>query len=488
MTGAAESLQTRLHSNAAVIVIALIFCCTIPAAAQYNAGAAGAATTGNSNAGQTSQLAGSVPSGPATNEVLQLTLRDAVTQALKYNLGSIESGENTQLARGERLIALSQLLPQINAGASETVQKLGVATLGIEKVLPTLPAVIGPFAYSSVQASISQTLFSYESIQRFRSARTAEDAAKLSYQDILDAVTLIVGNAYLQVIADSSHVESQEAQVRIAQALYDQAVDQLQAGTAPKIDVTRTEVQLHTEQYNLSVARNNFAIAKLALGRAIGLPLGQQFELADKLPYADIDLPSVDEALRMAYQSRSDFRAALKAQKAAAQALAAAKGERYPVVAANGYYGDVGQTFGHSNGVFEFQGGVSVPVFTGGHIKGEITQAEAMLRQRKAETENLRGQVDYDIRSTFLNLNAAKEQVDVATRNVALANENLARSKDRFTSGVTDSVEVVQAEQSLASANDQYIDSLYSHNLSKLTLARALGVARTNYQQYLGGK
>jgi outer membrane protein TolC len=111
-----------------------------------------------------------------------------------------------------------------------------------------------------------------------------------------------------------------------------------------------------------------------------------------------------------------------------------------------------------------------------------------MLRQRKAETENLRGQVDYDIRSTFLNLNAAKEQVDVATRNVALANENLARSKDRFTSGVTDSVEVVQAEQSLASANDQYIDSLYSHNLSKLTLARALGVARTNYRQYLGGK
>ena len=109
-------------------------------------------------------------------------------------------------------------------------------------------------------------------------------------------------------------------------------------------------------------------------------------------------------------------------------------------------------------------------------------------RQRKAESENLRGQVDYDVRSAYLNLMAAKEQVDVATRNVALANENLARSKDRFTSGVTDSVEVVQAEQSLASANDQYIASLYSHNFAKLSLARALGVARTNYRQYLGGK
>lgn len=487
MIRVAQSVPSWFHSKAAMLAIAMILCWAIPVAAQYSVGAGGAATTASSAPGQTTQLTGSVPSGPATNEVLRLTLRDAVTQALKYNLGSIESGENTQLARGQRLIALSQLLPQINAGVSETVQQLSLATLGIKNI-PGVPPIIGPFAYSLVQANVSATLFSYESIQRFRSAQTAEQAAKLSYQDILDVVTLIVGNAYLQVIADSSHVEAQEAQVRIAKALYDQAVDQLQAGTAPKIDVTRTEVQLHTEEYNLSVARNNFAIAKLALGRAIGLPLGQQFELADELPYSNINPPSLDEALRMAYQSRSDFRAALDSQKAAAQALAAAKGERYPVVAVNGNYGDVGETFGHSHGVFEFQGGVSVPVFTGGHIKGDIIQAEAALRQRKAESENLRGQVDYDVRSTFLNLNAAKEQVDVATRNVALANENLARSKDRFTSGVTDSVEVVQAEQSLASANDQYIASLYSHNFAKLSLARALGVARTNYQQYLGGK
>ena len=487
MTGVTQFVLTRFHSKAAVLAIALILCWAIPAAAQYSAGGGGAGTAQSSAVGQTTQLTGSVPSGPATNEVLRLTLRDAVTQALKYNLGSIESGENTQIARGERLVALSQLLPQISAGVSETAQQLSLATLGIKNI-PNVPPVIGPFAYSLVQANVSSTLFSYESIQRFRSAQTAEQAAKLSYQDILDVVTLIVGNAYLQVIADNSHVEAQEAQVRIAKVLYDQAVDQLRAGTVPKIDVTRTEVQLHTEEYNLSVARNDFAIAKLVLARAIGLPLGQQFELADKLPYSDINPPSLDDALRMAYQSRSDFLAGLDSQKAAAQSLAAAKGERYPVVAVNGNYGDVGETFGHSHGVFEFQGGVSVPVFTGGHIKGDITQAEATLRQRKAESENLRGQVDYDVRSAFLNLNAAKEQVDVATRNVALANENLARSKDRFTSGVTDSVEVVQAEQSLASANDQYIASLYSHNFAKLSLARALGVARTNYQQYLGGK
>ncbi len=273
-----------------------------------------------------------------------------------------------------------------------------------------------------------------------------------------------------------------------ARALYDRAVDQVQAGTAPRIDATRTEVQLHTEEYNLSIARNNFAVAKLALGRAIGLPLGQQFELADTFPCSDITPLSVDDALQVAFKSRSDFRSALDSQKAAAQTLSAAKGERYPVVAVNGDYGDIGPTFGHSHGDFTFQAGIRVPLFTGGRIKGDITQAEAELRQRKAETENLRGQIDYDVRTAFLNLNAAKEQVVVAKQNVELANESLARSKDRFTSGVTDSVEVVQAEQALASANDQYITSLYNHNFSKLSLARALGVARTNYEQYLGAK
>jgi outer membrane protein TolC len=438
---------------------------------------------------QNTPVTGSVPSGLASDQVLQLTLRDAVNMALRYNLGAIESGQNAQIARGQRLLALSNLLPQVSAGASENVQQVNLGTVGLSGLnVSGIPTVVGPFSYSSVDGSVSQTLFSFESIQRFRSARTAEQAAQLSYQDILDVVTLTVGNAYLQIIEADSRIKAQEAQVQNARALYDRAVDQVQAGTVPRIEATRTEVQLHTEEYNLSIARNNFQVAKLALGRAIGLPLGQQFELADALPYSDISPLSVDEALQIAYKSRSDFRSALASQKAAAQTLSATKGERYPVVAVNGDYGDLGPTFGHSHGEFTFQAGIRIPLFTGGRIKGDITQAEAELRQRKAEGENIRGRIDYDVRTAFLNLNAAKEQVEVATQNVELANESLARSKDRFTSGVTDSVEVVQAEQALASANDQFITSLYNHNFSKLSLARALGVARTNYEQYLGAK
>ena len=438
------------------------------------------------NPGLSSAVLGSVPSGPATNEVLKLTLRDAINMALRYNLGEIESSENVRAARGQRLQALSLLLPQVNAGVSENVEQISLSTIGL--TVPGIPTVVGPFSFSTAQASASQTLFSFESIQRFRAARTAEQAARLSYNDTLDVITLTVGNAYLEVIEADSRIEAAEAQVRNAQAVYDQAVEDLQAGTSPKIDVTRSGVQLHTEQYNLVIARNNFQIAKLNLSRAIGLPLGQQFEIAEQLPYADLEPPSVDDALKTAYNSRSDFRAARDSMVAAQKELSAVRGERYPVVAVNGDYGVQGPTFGRSHGVFSFAAGVNMPLFTGGRIKGEETAAEATLRQRKAEAENLRGQIDYDVRTAFLNLQAAKEQLAVAKQNVNLANENLDRSKERFSAGVTDSVEVVQAQQSLASANDQYITSLYAHNLAKLELARALGVARSNYSQYLASR
>jgi outer membrane protein TolC len=487
--------RSRLPWPTAVPVCLLVIGMAISAGAQTTA-SYGFSRGSGSNLGVpviSSPILGSVPSGPAKDEVLQLTFRDAINLALRYNLGSIERGEDTRITRGQRLLAMSALLPQVRAGVTEGFERSSPALLRYFSELdlqnfPKIAKSIGPYSSSKTGASLSQTLFSLPSIERFRAARSVDQAAQLSYQDVLDVVTLVAGNAYLRVIEFSSRIEAAQAQVRNAQALYNQAADELQAGTAPRIDVTRTEVQLHIEQYNLSVARNDFAIAKLTLGRVIGLPRGQAFEIADQLPYAEIEPPSVEAALKTAYHSRSDLQAAIRVMKGAEQTLSAARGERYPVLAANGSYTELATTFAHLHPTFGVEAGVSIPVFTGGQIKGDITQAEAALRQRKAEAENIRGQIDYDVRTALLNLSAAREQVDVTRRNVDLANENLDRSRDRFTSGVTDSVEVVQAEQSLASANDQFITSVYDHNLAKLALARALGVAHTSYNQYLGGR
>jgi outer membrane protein TolC len=431
-------------------------------------------------------VTGSVPSGSATNNTLKLTLRDAINMAIRYNLGQIESQENLRAVRGQRLQALSVLLPQVSAGITENVEQTTTAPLGIKS--PVIPGVVGPFSYSTAEISASQVILSVESIQRLRAARSVEQAADLSYRDTLDVITLTVANAYLQVIESASRIQAAEAQVRNAQAIYDQAVGDLRAGTSAKIDVTRSSVQLHTEQYNLSVARYNFEIVKLRLGRAIGLPLGQPFELAESLPYSDLEPPSLEDALRDAYRSRNDLGAAIASAEAAQKQVSGFRGERYPSLALAGDYGVQGATFGHSHGIFGFQAGIRVPVFTGGRIKGEVETAEAALQQRKAEVENLRGQIDFDVRAAYLALRAATEQVTVAKQSVDLANEDLGRSKERFSAGVADSVELVQAQQALAIANDQYIVGLYAHNLAKLQLARAMGVARSSYSRYLSTK
>jgi outer membrane protein TolC len=159
---------------------------------------------------------GSVPSGPAVSEVLRLTLNEAISRAMRYNLGVIESDENTRSARGQRLVALSNLLPQVSAGINENVDQVNFTALGLGAIkIPGIPKVAGPFSYSTASANLSQTLFSYESIQRFRAARTAEQAAQLSYKDTLDVITLTVGNAYLQVIEARSRIEAEKARTAI---------------------------------------------------------------------------------------------------------------------------------------------------------------------------------------------------------------------------------------------------------------------------------
>jgi outer membrane protein TolC len=433
-----------------------------------------------------SQISGSVAAGAVTPEVRRLTLRDAVEMALRYNLGAIESEEAARTAKGQRVQALSALLPQVGLGASYNNAQVTSASLGFSStpILP-VPSVIGPFHYSTIALSASQTVFSLESIRRFQGTQTAEQVAQLTSDDILDLITLAVGNGYLLIIDASSRIDAADAEVRNAQALYDQAVAALAAGTSPKIDVTRTSVQLHTDQFNLTVARNTLAIAKLNLARVIGLPLGQAYELVDRLPYADLDPQSVDDALQTATDSRADFRAAQRAVDTAQYQLGAAHAQRYPTAAVSGDVGWQGVTLGTARNIFSIQARVTMPVFTSGRIESEATQAEAALQQRQAERDNLRGQIEYDVRTALLNLEAAKEQVGVARETVALANENLARSQERFAAGVTDSVEVVQAQQSLSRANDQYISGTYSHNLAKLQLARAIGVARTSYDKYV---
>lgn len=435
---------------------------------------------------------GSVPPNPQpTGTVLPLSFKDAIDRGLQNNLGVLLQSDNTVAARGQKWNELSSLLPNIEAGISENVAQVNFATLGFRFSGPAfagVPTVVGPFGYFDSRFFLTQNIFSWKDIQRVRGAYSNEKAAHYNYKDARDLVVLAVGNTYLQALAGEARVDTTLAQVQTAQALYDKSSDQQNAGVSPAIDTLRSKVELQSRQQQLIVARNDFAKEKLALARAIGLPPGQEFNLADKAPYEPITVLSIEESLKRAYMSRSDYQAAQQQVRAAQLFRNAATAEYYPTVDVAANYGDSGITIVNSHGVFQVSGTLRIPVFQGNKVHADVLQAEAQLRQSEQQLANLRGQIDYDVRTALLDLNAAADQVEVARSSVDLANETLTQARDRFAAGVTDNLEVIQAQESVASANENYISSLYAHNLAKVELARAIGYAEEGVRQYLKSK
>jgi len=434
---------------------------------------------------QQNGFTGGVPSGPATNDVLQISFLDAINRGLKQNLGLLLSGDNTLAARGARWKELSSLLPNFDAKGQEVSQQISLAEFGFR--LPGLPRVVGPFNYLDLRAFLSQSVFNWNYIQKERAATQSLKAAEYTYKDARELVVLVVGNAYLEAIASAARVEATEAQVYTAQTLYKRSQDQLKAGVSPAIDALRSQVELQSRQQQLIVARNDLEKQKLVVSRVIGLPLGQQFVLTDKAPYQDYTPPSIDECLKRAYASRADYQASLAQLRSAELSRRAATAEHYPFFDVEADYGDVGVNPATSNGTYHVQGTLTVPIFEGGKAHADVLQAEAQLRQTRARLDDLRAQIDNDVRNALLDLKAAADQVNVARSNVDLANQTLTQAQDRFIAGVTDNLEVVQAQESVASTNESLISALYAHNLAKLELARALGNVEQGVRNYLKG-
>jgi outer membrane protein TolC len=439
--------------------------------------------------GSQSPFLGSEPEGKATAEVLPIDFKEAIDRGLRNNLGLLLSGDNTITARGERWKELSNLLPNVSARVQENVQTQSLTALGLKASVlhAPIPRVIGPFNYLDARASLSQSLFNFKDIEKERAASESLKSAQYSYKDARELVVLAVGNAYLQAIATAARIETTEAQVKSSQALYDKAVDQQKAGLSPAIDTLRAQVELQTRQQQLIVSRNDFAKQKLALARVIGLPPGQEFILTEKAPYQSLAPMPLDTYLQRAYASRSDYQAAMSQVRAAELSRRAAAAGRYPSLDVNANYGDIGVTPAHSNGTWQVNGSLNIPIFAGNKVHSDVLEADAQLKQARSQLGDLRGRIDYEVRTALLDLNAAAEQVEVARSSVDLAEQALAQSQDRFTAGVADNLEVVQAQESVAAAHESYIQSLYAHNLAKVELVYAIGDAEDGVKRFLKG-
>jgi len=434
---------------------------------------------------------GSVPEDKPTPGVLQLTFSDAIERALRQNLAGLLSEYNTIQARGEKWQKLSDLLPNVNGDVQEAVEKQSLEALGLRQfpgVMGPLPRTTGRFSYFDVRASGTQRVFDWKSIQKYRSATVGESVAKFNLKDARDLVVLATGSTYLQAIAGSARVETAQAQVGTAKALYNKAIAQQQAGVAPAIDTLRAQVEFQMRQQQLIAATNDFAKQKISLARVIGLATGQEFVLVDKAPYEAFPIPDLETTLQRAYSLRSDYKAARDRLLAAQLERSAATAGYFPTVDLAANYGEIGAVPGDVLPTYAVFATLNIPIFQGGKVHGDVLKAEASLRQAQAQMADVRGQIDQDIRDALLDLKSSSDQVEVAQSSVNLAEQALTQSQDRFSAGVTDNLEVVQAQEALAAAHEGLISSLYLHNLAKVSFARALGRAEEGVREYLKGK
>jgi outer membrane protein TolC len=429
---------------------------------------------------QTGPYQGSASVGPPSDQPLSLSLDQALKMGLRYNLGAITAESSSERARGQDIVARSVLYPNFSGGARESVEQIDLASFGFKFKFPpnlgiNIPNIVGPFNYFDLRGYLTQRVADVNAVRRYQSARDEQRAAELSAADSREIVVYVVTAAYLQVLAESARVDSAKVQVESAQAIFQQASDRFAAGLSAKIDMTRSQVELQTQQQRLTAEQADYGKQKIGLARLIGLSPGQSFTLADKIPYAPLDSISLEQALSLAAQNRSDLKAAEAQVHAAEFARKAAVAEHYPTLGIVADYGVIGINPANSHGTFDVSAQLLFPIWAGGRTHGDIVEAEATLKQRRAEYESTRSRVEADVRNAYLDLDAAVEQVRVAQSRRELARDELTQSTDRFASGVADTVEVTQAQEVVASAESDYIADLNAHNLAKASVARAIG-------------
>jgi len=429
---------------------------------------------------------GGVPSGTPTSDTLTLSIGEAIKRALASNLGALTAEAAMERSNGTRWVTLSQLLPNVNGRVAESRQKVNLEAFGFP--LPAgVPSVVGPFNVFDARVYLSQSVLDFRARNELRKDNHNLAAAQYSYKSARDLVVLVAASTYLQALAATARVESIQAQLQTAQAIYDQAVNLKTAGIVAGIDVIRAEVQLSTRRQRATTVANDLEKAKLQLARVVGLPVGQAFTLSEQLPPVPAPDITLEQALERAYRTRPDYQAALEHVRAAEAARRAAFDEQLPSVRVNADYGEIGLTPGTAVGTYAIVGAVNVPIFQGGRSHGRLIEADADLRDRRAEAEDLRAGIDYDVRTAFLDLKSGQEQLDVAMRSRDLAAQQLTQARDRFAAGVASNIEVVQAQEDVAVASEQYISALYTFNIAKALLARGIGVAEQAASQFLGG-
>ena len=444
---------------------------------------------------------GSVTMGTVSPETLHLSLDDAIQRGIQANLAITQARIQQQQSDAQRLESLDPLLPYIKAEASTGAHQYNLATFGFsastfKNIPPTLlPGVnfanfptIVKVDVTQADAALNWTAGDLAAYTRYRAAKESLKAAYYNTQSSRGLVVLNVGNQYLKTLADQSQIDSSEALLRADEVLLKQAQAEHEAGTAARLDELRARVQYQTQQQKVIAAQNVFEKDKILLKREIGVPVEQAIQLTDTAPYADLEQMSVEDARRLAYQSRQDYQGMQRQVNSARLSRSAARYERLPTLTASGNYGVTGLTHGLYHGTFAAMGELKLPLFKEAQFRGDADVAEAQQGDALNRQADLKQQIDQQLRDSLLDLNSSQALVRVSQQNVDLATRALSDAGDRFAAGVDDNLPVVQAQATLSQAQSQLIADTLTYNQAKLGLARNLGIVDTQYRTYIHGK
>ncbi len=421
---------------------------------------------------------------PVSTEPLKITLEQAVALAIKQNtteqIALLNAAESVQ----DKNITRADLLPQADFKVADSANRVNLqAEFGGKPLVPgaSLPGHIGPYQIFSAGPTFGSSVFDLSLWKRYQAARTNVDAAKADSLSTREQVILLVVSQYIGSLRAVADVEASRSRVELAQALYDQAADLQKEGVGTGIDTLRANVELQNEKQVLIQAENNRDASLFGLNKLLNLDPRQKIQLADSLSFFETPQPDVEASIDLALSGREEWKAIQYQEKVSKLNKQATQYERLPSLRFDGNWAYLGVSSTTGIPTYQYQASVNMPIFTGGRIKAEVTKSDIELQKIEQQKADLRNQIALDVKTSLLNLESARNEVQVATLGVKLAQEEVDQARDRFKAGVANNIEVIQAQDALSRANDNQIAALYRFNQSRADYARAIGQMEKTY-------
>ena len=412
----------------------------------------------------------------APTQVLKLTLDQAVALALKQNPTAQIAILTAAQSQQDKNIARADLLPQVNAKISDEAQKVNLlAQFGGQTPFPGFPKTLGPYQLFSAGPTFGGPVFDLTLWKRYQAARETMSASRANSLSTREQVILLVVSQYIGTLRAVANVQASQSRVELAQALYDQAADLQKEGVGTGIDTLRANVELQNEKQALLVAQTDRDSSLFGLSRLLNLDPRQEITLGDSLSFFDTPQPDINASLDEALGARQEWKALDSQVKAAEHDKRAAQDLRLPTLHADGSWAYEGTRLNNGIPVYNYEASFDLPLFTGGRTRAEIVKSDLQLKVLSEQKADLRNQISLDVKTSLLNLKSARNQVAVATLGVQLAKEEVEQSRDRFKAGVANNIEVIQAQDALARANDNEIAALYRFNQARADYARSIG-------------